>query len=719
MSARDDPMVRTTSTNVMSIHIVQHSLVPTSHRCCHFPVVVLLHGWLGKESDMSPLAELLSAEGYRVLVPDIPFHGKSQDCRPRTLTGAAHCLTSALSDFLGAAPEQPHPVAIVGYSLGGRLALEFASALTDEPSPNFEVQALVLISSAPPPESELECRTRAEAGQRLAARIREVSPTKEALKTWLMDSWYNSPMWSRLEDASGYEQMIASRLEGFDAVQRDVWAEAAINMARYAWPRTSPPRKIPVLYIHGEHDKKYSSICSQMSSLFARMSIASVEGAGHNVLLQRPAVGLPLVKSFIIQGHPSTPCDKTVLIDSVKAMRYRLLLQKPIVVNGQKVSHREGILLAVSSSSIGASGVGDICPLPGLHTEDARMCMAELLRFAENLHAQKIALFRRCCILEQVEVLTKGASRVSRNGITSALLHLLSQAEKSEYASFLRHLYVLNGGILLRSQRENVYVNGVLPRMSLDQPGTKPCSSLEDRFVQFIERSPFEVLKLKVGTIGDAGLEGEIIYAAAKGAMQLNRDLRLDANKAWTAQQVRAFQRGIGDLTSRIEFIEEPFCKLSELQRYLAVPTEQSSLFVALDESLSECHLSQVASMATSILCRALIVKPAVMGSLGHTLKLTDIAAKTNCKIVVSTIFDSGVGIAWGTLLAALCETQVTCHGLGTYEYLAQDVLYPGFIDCCVVRKTCISIKKCEEFLDRAARRVVAEGEEYLFDSEQ
>lgn len=664
---------------------------------------------------MVRLSKEFTGRGHRVLAPDLPFHGKSRDCRPSNLHEAAMCILKALTNFLGTASGKPLPIAIAGYSLGGRIALEIAEELSRQQAPAFDVQALVLISSAPPPETEAECKARAESGQAIGARLKRVSPTNGALQSWLLCFWYTSPMWNQIQDSRGYVDMIKSRVEDFDDLLRDAWAEGATNMAKYTWPK-SYQVNAPVLYVHGKVDKKYTAFCPRMSSLFTNLSIAAIEEAGHNVLVQQPGKSVDVVHRFIQGEYRFAHCYETVQIDSVKVLRYSLPLKKPMMVNGQLVSHREGFLLTVSSSAIGISGVGDICPLPGLHAESVDKCQSEVEDVMKFLQKPSRALWEKCCIMKQIEELTDGASCVTRNGITSAVLHLFSQAEKIELNVLLTHLLALQSVATACHQNESkiININGVLPRtlVKAKETGATSHSELKENIMHFTEQSPFKVLKVKVGTMGNAEEEGEIIGVAGQEALNLKRMLRLDANKTWTKQQFDDFQCGIGDMASSIEFIEEPFRSGDELKKFLRDPRVQSSLHIGLDESLSEYSLIEVWEMASSRRCQALIVKPAVIGLLSHTFDLSSIAARTNCKIVMSSVFDSGVGLAWTTLLAAVCQTQHTFHGLGTFEYLHEDVLDPGFKSFCVDESMCVSIQKCQEFLARAAQLVVFEGTE-------
>ncbi len=99
------------------------------------PVILLLHGSPGAGSNFDRLLPLLS-QGARVLAPDLPGFGLSAAALPDySIRAQAHELLAWLE---GQGIERVH---ILGYSLGGGVALEMAAA-----DPN-RVASLVLLSS--------------------------------------------------------------------------------------------------------------------------------------------------------------------------------------------------------------------------------------------------------------------------------------------------------------------------------------------------------------------------------------------------------------------------------------------------------------------------------------------------------------------------------------------------------------------------------------------
>ena len=86
------------------------------------PALVFLHGFLGSGKSWLKIAQSFS-ENYFCILPDLPGHGEN------TKGDLAYALdfdivTAWLSDLLDQIPVSK--VHLVGYSLGGRVALNFA-----------------------------------------------------------------------------------------------------------------------------------------------------------------------------------------------------------------------------------------------------------------------------------------------------------------------------------------------------------------------------------------------------------------------------------------------------------------------------------------------------------------------------------------------------------------------------------------------------------------
>ena len=246
------------------------------------PAVVFLHGFMGSAADWKDVT-LALGENHRCLAVDLPGHGASVGLPPETYTiqGAARVLL-ALFDELEI--ERP---ALVGYSMGGRLALylalrhpgRFAGVFLESTSPGIE------------DSSEREARRRSDEAK--AARLESGD-----FEGFVRD-WYRQPLFASLaRDEVRLRKTIEARLRNHPAElarslrgtgtgsQPSLWGELAALEA-------------PTLAVAGGLDEKYVDLSRLMASSSPSMRDAVVPEAGHNVRLEAPGEYVALLRSFL------------------------------------------------------------------------------------------------------------------------------------------------------------------------------------------------------------------------------------------------------------------------------------------------------------------------------------------------------------------------------------------------------------------------------------
>src|SRR6266851_7131378 len=103
------------------------------------PPCLALHGFTGGGADFTPLVQAVPELTWRT--PDLPGHAPDS-AAPRA--PGDDCRFEACIQYLDALPSSPPgvPEILVGYSLGGRLALRYALARPDRWT------ALILIATS-------------------------------------------------------------------------------------------------------------------------------------------------------------------------------------------------------------------------------------------------------------------------------------------------------------------------------------------------------------------------------------------------------------------------------------------------------------------------------------------------------------------------------------------------------------------------------------------
>ena len=227
--------------------------------------VVLLHGFTHTGASWGPVVAAL-AERYRALAPDIRGHGAAAGRSPVTLDGV-------LEDLTAAAPER---FTLVGYSMGGRIALHAALAPGIAP----RVERLMLIGASPGIADPAERAERRAADDRLADEVEQMSIEEFARR------WAQTPVLAgqppRVE-AAVHADRLRNQLAGLAGALRGLGTGALPPL----WDRLSEVRA-PTTLIVGERDVKFRTIADEMVLALPTADVAVIAGAGHAVHLEAP-----------------------------------------------------------------------------------------------------------------------------------------------------------------------------------------------------------------------------------------------------------------------------------------------------------------------------------------------------------------------------------------------------------------------------------------------
>jgi o-succinylbenzoate synthase len=179
----------------------------------------------------------------------------------------------------------------------------------------------------------------------------------------------------------------------------------------------------------------------------------------------------------------------------------------------------------------------------------------------------------------------------------------------------------------------------------------------------------FGCLKLKVGTQSTSDLVERI--GAVRSAIGPRTRLRLDVNAAWDFGAAVERLRALSEFD--IEYAEQPLSAAdidghAALRRVITVP-------IALDESAeSEEVVDRILAAGAA---DVLVIKPARIGGPTAVRAIAPRAAAAAVPIVISTFFETGIGLYAG-LRAAAALPQVgveKAHGLATSGMLVHDLL--------------------------------------------
>ncbi|MDX2139053.1 MAG: 2-succinyl-6-hydroxy-2,4-cyclohexadiene-1-carboxylate synthase [Chloroflexota bacterium] len=252
------------------------------------PPLVLLHGFTGSAHSWEAHTAALAAH-YRVLRPDLPGHGATPASTP------ADCAIETVARQLARLIETTlaPPVTLLGYSMGGRLALYTALEY-----PQL-IHTLILESASPGIADDAERLARRAADDALAQRILDQGITR------FVDAWERLPLfatYARLPDETrtALRQArlandptgLAHSLRGMGTgVQPSLWARL-------------PALSCHVLLITGADDAKFTGIARQMMPTLPDGQHVIITASGHTPHLEQPDAFQSALQNFMrLQGR--------------------------------------------------------------------------------------------------------------------------------------------------------------------------------------------------------------------------------------------------------------------------------------------------------------------------------------------------------------------------------------------------------------------------------
>ncbi len=252
---------------------------------CNDTPLVLLHGLLGDGNDWQPVIDRLL--GHHCIALDLPGHGQHHELRVNDFEQSHQWLCREL------ASRGIERYLLVGYSLGGRLALYHASR---EPA---GLSGLLLEN----------CHPGLPAGERAARIAHDESWAERFEREPLADvlaDWYRQGVFADLgEDARA--RQIARRL-GNDG-------KAVAAMLRATSLGKQPDLAswlaqggLPVTYVSGKRDHKFHQLACLMASQHRKINHLELDG-GHNLHAHQPEAFARLLAEWVNQQQEEKSHD--------------------------------------------------------------------------------------------------------------------------------------------------------------------------------------------------------------------------------------------------------------------------------------------------------------------------------------------------------------------------------------------------------------------------
>lgn len=251
--------------------------------------LLLLHGFTGSAKNWNPFIEQWSKD-YKLIAVDLLGHGQTDhptDYHRYSTENAVRDLLALLNHF------EIEKTNIIGYSMGGRLALSFAALYPER------VQSLILESSSPGLVSKKEQLARKASDNILADKIEQ--DNMEAF----INYWENLPLFKsqeqslpadvkkhlRSERLKNNKQGLANSLRGMGTGVQPSWWENLHAL------------EIPVLLVVGERDEKFCKINQLMNKSLPKSNFLVVKDAGHTIHMEQPEFFGKIVMDYLKGGN--------------------------------------------------------------------------------------------------------------------------------------------------------------------------------------------------------------------------------------------------------------------------------------------------------------------------------------------------------------------------------------------------------------------------------
>lgn len=254
--------------------------------------LVFLHGFLGTPIEWLALLDRLPAAWRRRChCLTLPGHGPE---------APAAMPWPLLADWLDTELmlRGIHSAILYGYSLGGRLALHYAtSAQALHADGRSKLAGLVLESANPGLTSPEARRERVHSDALWVQRLRH-----ESLRS-VLEAWYQQPVFSDLTPARRAELIT---LRSQHDPRRLAHMLAASSLARQPdlrpWLQCTD---LPVLYLYGAADHKFANLAAELLAACPALEGARIPSAGHNLHLTSPDEVAAVLVPWLQQRWPT------------------------------------------------------------------------------------------------------------------------------------------------------------------------------------------------------------------------------------------------------------------------------------------------------------------------------------------------------------------------------------------------------------------------------
>ena len=326
--------------------------------------------------------------------------------------------------------------------------------------------------------------------------------------------------------------------------------------------------------------------------------------------------------------------DIPLELKSARIYKYSLPFKNPLVLKHTTLREREGLILVLTDIN-GHTGMGEISPLPGFSRETLETALLNTTLLLDEMIGSG-EFTAHYCSKKKGGWQDSVAPAVSYFGVETAILSLLADSKN-----------VGPGELIFGKSSARVPINGLIR------------GSLSDWVpeAERMMRDGYKTLKVKVGRINS--------ILEARGIQDIRKfvgpdiKLRLDANRSWDLATAIEFGKAVE--SADIEYIEEPLDEPVDLPRFF----DACGVPFAFDETLHEI-MDPTISFESYTGLRALVLKPTLIACTARLISLVNQAKGKGVLPVLSSSYESDVGLTMLAQLAGSISGEDIAAGLDT-----------------------------------------------------
>ncbi len=245
------------------------------------PLVIFIHGFMGSHCDWEFFIPKIEKK-YHCISLDLPGHGES----PLSLKSFEE-LSFTIKELIQIASKGE--CYLIGYSLGGRVALDLFNRYPDL------ISGVILESCHPGLQNKEEKLKRLNFDKNLFS---NVSKNKKEDFLYFLINWYQLPLFGNMSRNKNFQDLLKKRMKNDPEKMKSMATFFSLGNQDNFFPSLSK-NETPILYITGNGDKKYTDLGKELSKKSQPLNHIIIEGASHNTHFDKPLEFERLIHRFL------------------------------------------------------------------------------------------------------------------------------------------------------------------------------------------------------------------------------------------------------------------------------------------------------------------------------------------------------------------------------------------------------------------------------------